>query len=131
MNAITQIAAPITQFTIEAWLHGRDFLLPAIALLRGTHTEEDVVASLLAGRMRLWLGREFAAVTEIIQQPRIKEMNVFIAGGNMDALVAMKDAFENHGREMGCDRVTIRGREGWRKVHPEYDLVGIIICKDL
>jgi len=132
MNALTQpiLTAPVA-FTICRWLKARDFLLEAIQRLDGTHTEEDIVAMLLSGRAGLWLNGACAAVTEIAQNGRLKEVNVLIAGGKMEDIVAMKPSLEQHAQKMNCDRVVIRGRKGWERVHPDYRLSGITLCKEV
>lgn len=132
MNAISQtiLAAPVV-FTISWWIKVREFLLEAIERLDGTHTEEDIIAMLLAGRAGLWVNGAGAAITEIVQNGRIKEVNVLLAGGKMDDIVAMKPSLERHAQEMNCDRIVIRGRKGWERVHPDYRMSGIALCKDL
>lgn len=132
MNAITKtiMTAPVV-FTIKRWLQVRDLLLEAIARLNGTHTEEDIVAMLLAGRAGLWINGRCAAVTEIVQNGRIKEVNVLLGGGEMADLVAMKPSLEKHAQDMGCQRVVIRGRKGWERVHSDYALSGVSLYKDV
>lgn len=129
--SVAQIKTGPIMFTIQRWVKVRDMLLPAIEILEGTHTEEDIVAMLLAGRAGLWIGKDCAAVTEITQWPRFKEVNVFLAGGDMDGLKALKLPLENHARELGCERIVIRGRKGWERVHEDYRFVSIAICKDI
>ncbi len=131
MNQQSSTSTGPIAFTMERWYRAQPMLVGAIKLLGGTHTEEDVVAMLLAGRAGLWLGQECAAITEITQWPQFKEVNVFIAGGKMEGLQALKLPLENHARHHGCKRVVIRGRKGWERIHPDYKFIGIIIGKDV
>lgn len=118
-------------FTLERWTQARAHITEAIARTNGTHTEEDVVAMLLAGRAGLWVGRECAAVTEIKDWGHFKEVNVFLAGGSMDGIVAMEPSLETHAVENGCRRIVIDGRKGWERVLPEYGVLSVKISKEV
>ena len=116
---------------IQDWIACRDYLLPAIERLNGTHTEDDVVAMILAGRFRLWRGVDCAIVTEIVRFPRMKVMNTFLAGGDMKEILSMKPMIEGAAKDAGCSRCLITGRKGWERMHADYEFDNITLRKDI
>ena len=116
---------------IADWIACREYLLPAIDTLHGTHTEDDIVAMLLAGRLRLWRGVDCALITEIVAFPRMKVMNTFLAGGDMQEIFAMKPLLEKAAKDAGCSRCVITGRKGWERMHSDYQFNSITLHKDL
>lgn len=130
MNAINHALAPV-MFTVDVWLRVRDMLLPAIDILGGTHTETDVVAMLLAGKLNLWVSDTAAVITEIRHYPRLREISTFAAGGDMNGVLKLKLAIEQYGRDNGCRRSRIEGRKGWERVHTDYGFLSISLVKEL
>ena len=116
---------------ISDWIACREHLLPAIDSLHGTHTEEDIVFMILAGKLRLWRGVECAFITEIVQFPRMKVMNTFLVGGDLTEILSMKPLLEKAAKEAGCARCVITGRKGWERIHPDYRFNSVTLHKDL
>jgi hypothetical protein len=81
----------------------------------GTHGIEDIAEGLKKGRFQLWPADDSVVVTEIIVYPRLKNLHFFLAGGDLDELRLMRPLIESWGRDMGCTRVSLAGREGWSK----------------
>ena len=81
----------------------------------GTHGIEDIAEGLKKGRFQLWPADDSVMVTEIIVYPRLKNLHFFLAGGDLDELRLMRPLIESWGRDMGCTRVSLAGREGWSK----------------
>jgi hypothetical protein len=81
----------------------------------GTHGIEDIAEGLKKGRFQLWPADDSVVVTEIIVYPRLKNLHFFLAGGDLDELRLMRPLIESWGRDMGCTRVSLAGREGWAK----------------
>ena len=81
----------------------------------GTHGIEDISEGLKKGRFQLWPADNSVVVTEIIVYPRLKNLHFFLAGGDLDELRLMRPLIESWGRDMGCTRVSLAGREGWSK----------------
>lgn len=94
----------------------REFLEPALAYSGGTHEWEDIQEGVSKSVMQLWANEEAAAVTEIIAYPRMKVLNVFIAGGNMGQLLEMLESAREWGKAQGCSVITMSGRKGWLRV---------------
>ena len=81
----------------------------------GTHGIEDIAEGLKKGRFQLWPADDSVVITEIIVYPRLKNLHFFLAGGDLDELRLMRPLIESWGRDMGCTRVSLAGREGWSK----------------
>lgn len=118
----------------------REFLLPAIERTNGTHTEDDVLSGLITGQFKLWPLERSAGITEfVIYQdmlrgvPRMKVLNVFLAGGDLAEIVAYTPVLESFGIKNGCSRMTFGGRPGWEPVMSEhgYKRGGVFLYKDL
>lgn len=91
----------------------------------GRYQPIDVLQSLLLGTTRLWVSWneaeqrvEAAVVTEVIQFPRVKEMRIWIVGGdNMKAWVyEVRDMLEAFARDQECAVITGGMRRGWIKI---------------
>lgn len=82
----------------------------------GTHTFDDVVAMAMRGRVILWVFGDSFAMLEVIEYPRKKSLHVFLGGGVLSDLVAMRPALTQKAIDLGCDMLTVSGRPGWPKV---------------
>ena len=99
---------------MQEWAKCRDAMLPAIAMTDGTHIEDDVIAGLLGGQYKLWVAGASGIVTEFIKFPRVKCLNVFLAGGDLTELAPLRGAIERHAMANGCTRMTaLFARPGW------------------
>lgn len=124
---------------IAEWKPHRAYMGDAIERTNGTHTEDDVLAMILGGKLKLWSGTNAALVTEFVDYPRLKALNVFLCGAEpnngLDELLPMHTAVEQFAKESGCKRLTAGGREGWHRVLaralPGYELGGNFMFKDL
>lgn len=81
-----------------------------------THTFEDVVRAVWNGTMHLWAGERGCAVTEVVVYPRKRFLHVFLAAGEMDQILDFEESAARLAREIGCDGMSIAGREGWKRV---------------
>lgn len=113
------------------WDECRGWLLPALEHCHGSHNEDDVLVRIASGEYKLWRFEKCAVVTFFIQQPRFKAMNVFIAGGDLEDLKAQQPMMERWAVSQGCQRITSGGREGWARVFPEYEKLGVVYYKEL
>lgn len=95
-------------------------LQKALDLGGNTHTVQDVVDGIKSGAMQcIWNDRAIV-VTEVITYPRSKALNVFLAAGWLEDVMALQPKVEAFGREQGCSTMHMRGRKGWRRVLPQY-----------
>lgn len=79
-------------------------------------SEDHVIAELEAGRAQLWPGEVAAIVTQCVQRSDGRFLHVWLAGGLLGGLMALRPGVEAWGRAQGCDFVTINGRLGWARV---------------
>lgn len=120
--------------TIEQWISVREFLIPSIERLGGTHTETDIAAMVLSGVGHLWVSPNSAMVTEFRQYPRLRELSIVAAGGKKEELISMQPSLEAFAMENGCSRFRNEGRWGWRRWEGDYTgfrFLSASIVKDL
>ena len=100
---------------VEELVRCRPWIEAALEYSGGTHDFDDVVQSIIAGKMQLWPAPRGCAVTEIIKFPRKRVLHVFLAGGDLDQIVAMIDSAAAWGAGQGCSGLTLSGRVGWQR----------------
>ncbi len=105
---------------IEEWSHCREAMLKAIERCEGTHTEDDVLAMLLQGRLKLLREGNSGVVVEIVAYPQLKALNCFLVAGNMNEVLRIEERLPALARSLGCSRLTACGRHGWSKVLPNH-----------
>ena len=126
---------------IEDWIKVRHLLIPAIELMGGTHTEDDIVTGLMIGisnvnapnALKLWLARseKAAIVTGFLNYPRLKFLHWWLAGGEMSEILAMERPITEWARSQGCRKASIDGRKGWERVLTEYQPKFSVLHRDL
>lgn len=94
----------------SSWDRCRDWLLPIMV----DTTEEEVLGLLAANQAQLWQGDASAMVLQLLRPP--PTLHIWLAGGEMSDLLAMRGGMEAWGRSQGCEFVTINGRRGWARV---------------
>ena len=81
-----------------------------------THTRDHVWQLIADGRAQLWPMADAAMITEIISYPTgIKHARSWLAGGNLETILAATPAIEVWAKAQGCSRAIIDGRKGWQK----------------
>ena len=94
----------------------RGWIEAALEYSGGTHDFEDVVNQVKQGMLQFWPAPDACAITEILTYPKKKVMHIFLAGGNMDTIVAMNESAERFAKFNGCTGMSIAGRTGWSRV---------------
>jgi len=95
------------------------YIEAALAHSGGTHLPSDVVDSIIAGRMQLWLAPRSAVVTSIVRYPRLMACQLFLVGGDLRELLSIEPQIAAWAREQGCTRMECGGRAGWLRVLPK------------
>ncbi|WP_304171446.1 hypothetical protein [Phenylobacterium aquaticum] len=95
-----------------SWSRWRAWLLPALE----DGTEAELLADLRGGRAQLWAGERAAMVTQVADETAGRALHVWLAGGDLSDILALKPGVEAWGRAQGCDYVTINGRRGWARI---------------
>ena len=112
----------------------RKHIEAALEYSGGTHTIEDIAEGVASNRFQFWPGTKSAVITEIIVYPRIKDLHFFLAGGDLDELKMMRPYIESWGKQLGCTRVSLAGRQGWQKTFLKdegYEPKWFILSKEL
>lgn len=87
----------------------------ALSYANATHTYEDVATMIAAGAAQYWPGPASVIVTELVDFPRKRVLNVFLAGGNSPELEAMIPLVLDWGKAQGCVVASFTGRRGWTR----------------
>lgn len=89
----------------------------------------EVQSRLDENTAQLWLGSKSAVLTEIVGDA----IHVWLGAGDLTELLNMRPLIEQAGREWGCKRATVDGRQGWiRAFKPHgYALIDGILEKAL
>ena len=112
----------------------RHHVAAALEYAGGSHAVEDIADGIRRGFFQLWPGANSVIVTEIIVYPQLKELYVFLAGGDLDEIKLMQPLVESWGKSMGCNRVSLAGRKGWERSFLRdrgYEPKWFVLCKDL
>lgn len=101
----------------------REQIEAALKFADDSHSFEDIKAAVENEQLQFWPGFSSVVITEIIQLPRYRALNLFLAGGNIPELQAMLPEIEVFARHVGADRIVLTGRKGWLRsflVHEGY-----------
>lgn len=82
-----------------------------------THSYDDIIDMVATKHLvpRFYGDDSFALIT-INTFPKAKHFHLFIAGGNLDTIVAHGPQIIAEAKAAGCTRVTLNGRKGWERV---------------
>jgi hypothetical protein len=79
----------------------------------GTHSVEDVIASLQSGELQAFHNDDGMIMTMVADYPQKKVLEMFMALGNQDAISSLFDKeVVNYGQEIGADYVRAIVRPG-------------------
>ena len=93
----------------------RKHIAAALEYAGGTHTLEDVRASVLDGSLQIWPGVHSVILTQVLQQPRKRVLHVFLAGGDLAEIKQLVPTLYEFGRAVGCSTISLLGRKGWER----------------
>jgi hypothetical protein len=99
---------------VAAWARCRSWVEAALHDVR-THAIEDIEAGIASGAYQFWPGAKSAAITEIHSFPRARYLHIFLAGGDMEELIAMIPSWKSLAAHLGCSDLTLYGRPGWER----------------
>lgn len=87
----------------------------ALAEGYNTHTFEDVEQMCDEGRLQFWPGVDSVILTEIVDYPRRRVLNVFAAAGNLAEIRAMIPVLQKWAISKDCSLAVFAGRAGWER----------------
>ncbi len=115
----------------DDWAKAKAYIEAAIEEAKGTHTIDDVALLVGAGHFRIWIGKNFAMLTEFNVFPRMKALHVFAAGGDLTELQSMEAELLKYAQDNGCSRITAAGRSGWLRALPGCQKMGLSMYRDI
>lgn len=80
-----------------------------------THTVEDVFIGIAQGSFQFWRKGESVGITEIVNYPRTRQLNIFLAAGKMEDMKTTLPEIEEYARKQKCKSITLLGRKGWAR----------------
>ena len=108
-------AANATIALMQSMLERRLYIENALSYTEGTHTFDDLVYMVLQCRLLWWPLPSSFMLTEVVTYPRVRHLNVFLAGGNLDEIRATQDQLIMVAKVQGCSALSLSGRRGWVK----------------
>jgi hypothetical protein len=88
-------------------------LARALKLGGNTHTIEDIHQAIAIGAMQCFAKGDSIAITEIINAPQKRFLNVFLIVGDL-SILELHDDVEAFAKQAGCDFMQAYGRPGWK-----------------
>ena len=77
----------------------------------------DIKEKIGQGMFHIWPAKNSVMITEFVEYPRVKVMNLLFCGGDYKELEAMLPSLEQFAKHFGCKRIYGGGRKGWlRKI---------------
>ena len=87
-------------------------LARALRLGGDTHTIDDIHQAIARGTMQCFVKGNSFAITEVINAPQKRFLNVFLIVGELNIL-ELHDEVEAFAKQAGCDFMQAYGRPGW------------------
>lgn len=87
-------------------------LTKALKIGGDTHTIEDIQQAIARGTMQCFVKGDSFAITEIINAPKKRFLNVFLIVGEL-SILELHDEVEEFAKMAGCDFMQAYGRPGW------------------
>lgn len=115
----------------KVWDRFRDGFLEALSHCHGSHNEDDVLVRIATQAYQIWDGGTVATVTNLIEMPRFKAINIFLAAGDLEQLHTLTADGEAWAKQQGISRLICGGRSGWLRAFPGTQSMGLLMYRDL
>ena len=92
----------------------------ALKIAGDAFSVKDLEKAIWEKEMQLWQNDRAVVITELRAFPQYNIINIVLAAGDLDAVMAFQPAIEDFGRANGASRMVMMGREGWSAVLPKY-----------
>jgi hypothetical protein len=86
----------------------------------GLHSIEQLIVEVVRGSMQCFHSENAVVFTQIEARGPTRILNVYLAAGDLDEVLALQPQFMALGRAEGCTRVLMHGRLGWRRILPKH-----------
>lgn len=87
----------------------------ALKIAGDTYTPDDILHALSEGHMQSFVEGESWVVTQIVDFPRKRYLEIVFAVGNLDELKRIYPKLESFAREIEADGLRAFGRPGWMR----------------
>ena len=106
----------LQNFSQVEWDRCSNWLQNALDASGNLATLDQVKYLVLTSRAKFWVGKECAFITEILQYPDKKVLNLWLAGGDLAELLSFEPEVREYAKTRDCEVMMIQGRPGWQKV---------------
>jgi len=117
------------------WDDFSHFIEDSLKYSNGAWHIEDVEKKLFSGDAVLWIAYNgsprAAGVTWIEDFPRMRDLNMAFAGGDMQSIKGLVEMGERYAKSHGCDGIRCYGRRGWAKVFDGFKDISTVCRKEL
>lgn len=79
----------------------------------GVYTVSDILAAIAAGRMQSFAEGDSWAITQVIQFPRARMLEILIALGDIEECRILHDRILQYARDNDISLIQAYGRRGW------------------
>jgi hypothetical protein len=80
-----------------------------------THTVEDILIEINAGKKQSFVHGSTWAITQVLDFPRKRVLELFMVVGKGCELALLEDRIVQFAKDIGADFIRTQGRTGWRK----------------
>lgn len=88
-------------------------LARALERMGGLYTVSDILGAIAAGRMQGFMEGDSWAVTQVIDFPRARMLEILVAVGDLTACRKLHDRIMNYARDNDIGIIQAYGRRGW------------------
>ena len=98
----------------------REQVEKVLARMGGTHTLADILALIEKGDMQSFSDGDTWVVTQVLQLPRKRVLEVFMVIGTLEGMRAIEPAVMDFAKQLDVGLVRAFGRDGWKKEMKTY-----------
>lgn len=119
----------------ENWHKIEPFIKRVLKKIDLYYTAKDIKNALIKARMQLWTsytGTQLTSVciTQIVIHPKHKYLEIIAMAGSKDSFKELSQ-IEHWAKSMGCKKIQLEGRKGWKVVLKGYKEKSIQLEKEL
>lgn len=116
----------------EQFEHTWPLLEKAVERFGGAFEKHHIWAEIEAERAQLFATPNAALVSRVEMYPTgMKELRLWLGGGDMDDLLKMQPIVVQFARSVGCKRMLIEGRPGWARVFKDAKPLAVTLVQEI
>lgn len=100
---------------VNAWQYHRPVIEKALHDMGGAYEQQDVLQAILNGQMLFWSNDNAFVIAQVLNFPRKRYLEIFLAGGELNAVKAWEVEILNFAKLIKCDKVIAQARKGWTR----------------